>query len=248
MKDRRYGRREEAHRVRESHGIGMICRTRAGFTLIELLVVIAIISLLVSILLPSLSKAKLMAGEIVCMMNLRGMHWGWTMYLEDHQQVLPFLPNGNWRQLCAWHKDSMTGLLATGGYIDGPPLSTLGVKDTEPSDMWKCPVAKEPFVVGTWGPAPLPAWYDYNFSFRSDWTHARKLDEERKGFLEAWILFGDQGHSWYHLENYMHQWVGPGEEAQGAIVCADGHAQTLVFVDHTYFWYGDYDTHFYWPP
>lgn len=58
-------------------------RTRRGFTLIELLVVIAIISLLVSILLPSLNKAKELSRRVVCMSNLK--QWGimWTMYVNE---------------------------------------------------------------------------------------------------------------------------------------------------------------------
>ncbi|MBN1555756.1 MAG: type II secretion system protein [Phycisphaerae bacterium] len=57
---------------------------RNAFTLIELLVVIAIISLLVSILVPSLQKAKDLAKNVLCQTNLRGMGMAFTFYAEEH--------------------------------------------------------------------------------------------------------------------------------------------------------------------
>lgn len=59
-----------------------------GFTLIELLVVIAIISLLVSILLPSLNKAKDLARGVVCASNLRNLATAAGMYAHDHDGML----------------------------------------------------------------------------------------------------------------------------------------------------------------
>ncbi|MBN1556253.1 MAG: prepilin-type N-terminal cleavage/methylation domain-containing protein [Phycisphaerae bacterium] len=58
-----------------------------GFTLIELLVVIAIISLLVSILLPSLTKAKELARTTVCSANLHQISLIAFMYLNDNNGV-----------------------------------------------------------------------------------------------------------------------------------------------------------------
>lgn len=60
-----------------------------GFTLIELLVVIAIISLLVSILLPSLQKAKELAKQAVCLSNLRNVGLGLQLYSSNNDGFIP---------------------------------------------------------------------------------------------------------------------------------------------------------------
>jgi len=64
---------------------------RAGgraFTLVELLVVIGIITVLISILLPTLSKARESAGRTACLSNLRQVHEAFVLYaLENRDQV-----------------------------------------------------------------------------------------------------------------------------------------------------------------
>jgi len=62
-------------------------KEKHGFTLIELLVVVAIISLLVSILLPSLTKAKELAKSAVCTANLHQIGLIAFMYLNDNDGV-----------------------------------------------------------------------------------------------------------------------------------------------------------------
>jgi prepilin-type N-terminal cleavage/methylation domain-containing protein/prepilin-type processing-associated H-X9-DG protein len=62
---------------------------KVGFTLIELLVVIAIIALLVSILLPSLNRAKQMARSVVCMTNVRRLLISVRLYAEGNDGVFP---------------------------------------------------------------------------------------------------------------------------------------------------------------
>ena len=76
--------------IRGSSGRGGLPTRKAGFTLIELLVVIAIISLLVSILLPSLGKAKDLAKAAMCSSQTRNMALAFLVYREDWD----FLPWG----------------------------------------------------------------------------------------------------------------------------------------------------------
>lgn len=60
-----------------------------AFTLIELLVVIAIIALLISILLPSLSRARELSKRTVCSANLRGIGQACYIYAQDEPGVFP---------------------------------------------------------------------------------------------------------------------------------------------------------------
>jgi prepilin-type N-terminal cleavage/methylation domain-containing protein/prepilin-type processing-associated H-X9-DG protein len=103
-----------------------------GFTLIELLVVIAIIALLVSILLPSLKKAKDLAKAVACQSNLRNLHMAAAMYANTHNGATPQAP----RFLNAHETGSDNGrelsypvILAQEKLVpfhDDPNLSTVG--------------------------------------------------------------------------------------------------------------------------
>lgn len=62
-----------------------LCRC---FTLIELLVVISIIALLISILVPALTKARMSAKSAVCLSRLKTLGQGLVLYANTYQDVM----------------------------------------------------------------------------------------------------------------------------------------------------------------
>ena len=83
---------------------------RSGFTLVELLVVIGIIALLISILLPSLNRAREEARRTVCLTGLRSFGQVLNMYANENKGRVPLgyagnkhagymIYNGGWRVL-----------------------------------------------------------------------------------------------------------------------------------------------------
>lgn len=124
---------------------------RGGFTLVELLVVIGIIALLISILLPTLGRAREQARATLCMSNVRQITQGFLLYASVNGQVLPPLSE---RQPASGQNPiprENSGLhwyefLGEGGHVpmgDEPDPSVRGYI----RNVWRCPSVTDDQII-----------------------------------------------------------------------------------------------------
>jgi len=118
---------------------------RSAFTLVELLVVIGIIALLVTILMPSLGRARLYAYQVMCQNNHHVLTTATHLYTGDWDQRLPF---SNWLS----QEDNRGTWRGPGWLYKYPQMTAL--KDLEAGSLWKyvgshdtyrCPADKPPY-------------------------------------------------------------------------------------------------------
>lgn len=126
-----------------------------GFTLVELLVVIGIIALLISILLPSLAKARESAKRVQCLSNLRQVHQSLILYALKYKDAAPLgyldgFKQWNFYILGASPRAVLLGLLYPANLMPEP-------------EVFYCPSAKYPAfqfdtIENPWPPngKPLP--------------------------------------------------------------------------------------------
>ena len=104
---------------------------KKGFTLIELLVVISIISLLLSILMPSLQKVKEKARQILCRSNLHQLGLAENLYIAENDGFLTVgvdMDNHN-----------ITIIEQLDPYLPRKTESRYDQDRSKSADVWTCP-------------------------------------------------------------------------------------------------------------
>jgi len=109
-------------------------KNHSAFTLVELLVVISIIALLLSILMPSLNKAREAARQIVCGSNLHQWSLVSFAFSLDHKGYLPrAYAQGDIKY---WHLQGAQFTVMPFYINDTSSDKTFGTADEEDSGAW----------------------------------------------------------------------------------------------------------------
>ena len=99
-------------------------RGRTAFTLVELLVVMAIISLLASMMMPSLTRAREMARRTKCQSNMLQIYHTFMFYWMDYDERFPHYldpseksPMNEWNWKLDWYLDFVDTRPSEDGFI-----------------------------------------------------------------------------------------------------------------------------------
>ena len=176
------------------------CRALRPFTLIELLVVIAIISILASMLLPALSRARDLAKKAVCIDNEKQITLASFLYVDDNDGWPPLAGISGCggafgcRHGLEWWLETLTP------YLGLPRAQTTIPPVYENYGWWEgsvyeCPADTDASVHPRHGGTDFPAWSSYGMNEYGTWEYpvgvygGNKLDTWREP--EGHLLFVD---------------------------------------------------------
>lgn len=141
------------------------------FTLIELLVVVAIIGILVSMLMPSLSKAREKALVALCINNHKQLGLAYNMYTDDYDGTVVYHD---------WYHDyagsNANHHYATKYTADKRPLNKYLGDEAGQTDIAKCPSDIGQGWTGGGFRVKKPASYYYGSSYVVKWKTVMNIN------------------------------------------------------------------------
>lgn len=142
---------------------------RKQFSLIELLVVISIISILASLVIPSLAQARKKSKSITCRAKLKQIHLAIQMYSEDNDYYAPGDSHSN-SNFTYWQKT-----LEDSGYLSYDHLDS--------NSIYLCPSTEQKSLNGDWS-----STYAMNFKFvRGNGSGSSSTNINNYGYLHRLV-------------------------------------------------------------
>ena len=191
----------------------MKCCCGERFTLVELLVVVAIISILTSILMPSLSKARSKSRAVVCKSNLKQVGLANALYMDNNDgwfnpnrpanaNGMRWAKNAEFRSYLNWDSESKNWMIPKSGACPGAVEKGADVSATAVKDL------------RTYGPFAIYGGKDYR-GLRDSWIQ----DQSSMGYA------GDVWGGWQFSINEF----DPRHNNLANMVFVDGHVETGSF-------------------
>ena len=215
-------------------------RRKKAFTLVELLVVIAIIALLISILLPSLSRARELSKRLVCASNVKGIGTSAKIYANDNNEkwMIP-----GFKGSCVTDESSAVEYVEKVGNTDNPDIRTQQSTRHTPQDpnagstdisvtraFWMLvrsgDVTVQQFTCPSSGDGEdetenVDFYYDFfeyqNISYGYQVPFGPRDTQAREGMDNRMVIAGDKG-PFYWANTPDPEWDNYGESGQGLTV------------------------------
>jgi prepilin-type processing-associated H-X9-DG protein len=173
----------KAGQARVSQAIAPATQDCLGFTLVELLVTIGTIALLISLLFPTLSRAREATNQVKCLSNIRQIGMAMFMYTSDNGGYFPAASRADrqeqndyifWQQPSIyWNSTLFSVALGNPRSLDNGALVRYMGKRFD-AKVWTCP-SDDPashLALYTLVPGAYPRYpYSYSMNYLLDSTY-----------------------------------------------------------------------------